>query len=243
MQNQLSTAILSSISSTKNKKIAVAFSGGLDSSLVAFLLSKENKVVLYTCGVENSHDIKTAEKTSKDLSLPLKKILIAEKEIKEETENLAKVINSENPLILSFEFPLYFVAKNCNEKIIAIGQGADELFGGYARYLKMPEEKLKEELNRDIENLIKIGVEREKKIAKHFGKEFFYPFLNENVVKIAKEIPLCQKVKNGKRKIILREIAKTFGIKQEIAEREKKASQYGSGIFKIVEKIKKEKLF
>lgn len=239
MQEELAKAILCSI--PKNKKIAIGFSGGLDSSLVAFLLSKENKVVLYVCGLKNSYDIKIAEITAKELSLPLKKILISEKEVREEIENLSKIINCKNPLVLSFEFPLYFVAKNCGEKIIALGQGADEIFGGYARYLRM--QNLEIELNKDIENLIEIGVEREKKIARYFGKEFLYPFLNEEVVKIAKKIPVEFKVKNGKRKIILREIARSFGLKKEIGEREKKASQYGSGIFKIVKKIKKKELF
>lgn len=241
MQEELTKAILSAIYSTKNKEIALGFSGGLDSSLIAFLLSKENKVQLYTCGLKNSYDIITAEETAKILSLPLKKILLSEKEIKEETENLSEIINCKEILILSFELPLYFVAKECNEKIIATGQGADEMFGGYVRYLSM--QNLEKELNKDIENLLNVGVEREKKIAEHFGKELSLPFLNKEIVKIAKKVPIEFKVKNGKRKIILREVAKTLGLKNEIAEREKKAVQYGSGIFKIIKKIKKEKLF
>ncbi|HLE34339.1 MAG TPA: asparagine synthase-related protein, partial [Nitrososphaerales archaeon] len=60
------------------------------------------------------------------------------------------------------------------------------------------------------------------------------------LVKYVVNLPVNLKLdsKTGARKIILREAAKTFGIDDELAGREKRAMQFSTGIYKIVSKLR-----
>jgi asparagine synthase (glutamine-hydrolysing) len=126
------------------------------------------------------------------------------------------------------------------EKNIVSGQGADELFGGYSRYLKMTQEELEFELEKDYETLVSQDIEMNHKVALHFDLTLITPYLDEAVVKSAQDIPLRYKVSDGQRKIILREVAKAFDLPPSMVNKEKKAVQYSSGIIKELRRLSKE---
>ncbi|MGH9923718.1 MAG: asparagine synthase-related protein, partial [Nitrososphaerales archaeon] len=65
------------------------------------------------------------------------------------------------------------------------------------------------------------------------------PYAAFDLVKYVVNLPVNLKLdsKTGERKIILREVAKTLGIDDELASREKRAMQFSSGIYKIVSKL------
>ena len=237
LENALTTAVSKL---TKDvKRIGVPFSGGLDSSIVAELASRSTDVTLYVAGFEDSHDFRVADESASMLDLPLIKIKLVEKDIENAIPVLAKIIKSKNPVILSFELPLFFTAKNSIEKILLSGHGADELFAGYARYLKS--KKLDENLENDVNELKSKGIIRDKNVVSYFDKELRTPFLDENVVKIGLSIPGEYKIKNGIRKYVLREVGKSLGLQDEIVMRKKKAAQYSSGVMKVMKKLAKEK--
>ena len=62
--------------------------------------------------------------------------------------------------------PLYIAAEMASEdgiKVMLSGQGADELFAGYHRYLKFYQEQgedAQENLNKDIDNLYQVNLQR-----------------------------------------------------------------------------------
>lgn len=236
---KLADSLRRSVKELHPESIAIPFSGGLDSSVIAFLI-KEHGPKLYVVSVGDSHDLKSALSSSEILGLELSVVSVTEDRIESSIPSLARLINSTEPLVLSFELPLYFVAESCRERMIISGQGADELFGGYARYLKMSYKHLREALERDLNILLNEGILRERSIARHFGKELFYPFLTECVIEFAKTIPAELKVREGVRKFILRECAKALGLPESITEREKKAVQYSSGIMPAIEKLAKK---
>jgi len=60
---------------------AVAFSGGLDSSLVAYLSRNSGLVTLYTVGLEGSEDLIHAKAAAEEMRLPFRPIIITEKDI------------------------------------------------------------------------------------------------------------------------------------------------------------------
>lgn len=216
-----------------NKEVALLFSGGLDSSIVAKIARTCTSLRLYTVGIEGAHDLRVAERTAKTLGIPWIGIVIDECDVISEIVSLSRLISTYNPLIISFELPLYFVAKTAEETLLMSGQGADEIFGGYARYLKMSSQELEISMRKDLVELMSIGVLRENRIVESFGKHLNCPFLHPAVLKALEGIPTMEHVHNGVRKALLREIGAQLSL-GDIALREKKAAQYGSGIMKTI---------
>lgn len=223
------------------REAAVAFSGGLDSSLIAMLAAKCTNVALYTVGVKGAHDTLAAQSAAKLLGLNLVQVEIDKKAIEEAVPDIIRTINSDNPVEISYEAPLYFAAKFAKEHLILSGQGADELFGGYAKYTEIPRDDLAQVLSMDAWHVQNEGVLSDRKIAGRFEKELRAPFLGESVVSAALSIPAGEKIKGGVRKAVLRDAARHLGLPEEIAGRGKKAAQYGSGIMNIIKKLAKEK--
>lgn len=115
-------------------------SGGIDSSLIAILASRhENGAKLgfhgkFTCfpGYDESTYAQAAAASS---NTRLHEIDITAADFR---DNIAKVIyHLDHPVAGPGSFPQYMVSKLAREhvKVVLGGQGGDEIFGGYARYL------------------------------------------------------------------------------------------------------------
>ncbi|MEM5804747.1 MAG: asparagine synthase C-terminal domain-containing protein [Candidatus Aenigmatarchaeota archaeon] len=221
--------LTNAIAGTKERNIAIAFSGGLDSAVIAKIASERMRATLYTAGATGCKDFAAAESAAKMLGLPLRKIEPSEAEVAEASQELAKTIRTDNLLILSYTLPLWFVCRSCSETAVVSGQGADELFGGYAKYQRSADAA--GEMRRDLEKLASGGLEQ--KIASHFGKKLILPFLDRAVIRFSTALPLERKISGGRNKIILREAAEMLDLGL-IAQRPKKAAQYGSGIAKVL---------
>lgn len=244
LKASISSAVSRSVENTG--RIGILFSGGLDSSLIAFLArNRANKadIMLYTVGTANSYDLINAEHASKLLGIVSKKIEISNEDIINAIPKLGKIIESKHPVKISFELPMFLGMERVVEKLVISGQGADELFGGYARYLNMNKGELRTTFKKDLKTLINDDIKMDYRIAGYFGKDLKLPYLDEDVVEIAEKIPIELKVNNGKRKIILKKVAKELGLPEELVQKEKKAAQYSSGIIKDLRKMaKKEKM-
>lgn len=225
-------------------RTGVLFSGGLDSSLIALLAKKQSKngqITLYTVGTADSHDLLNAEQATKLLGMNWKKIEVHAEEIILAIPKLAEIIDTHHPVKLTFELPLYLSLANIEDELILSGQGADELFGGYARYLNMEEEELRKAIEKDVKELLGNDIKMDYRIAVYFDKVLKTPFLDENVLKAAMQVPIEYKVDKNQRKIILKEAALQLGLPAEIVNQQKKAVQYSSGILKELRKIAKKK--
>lgn len=222
-----------------SRKIGILFSGGLDSSLITILASKySKKVTLYTAGAEGSPDLEWSRKVSEELGLKLKEYVFDIDDVKDAVPSVMFAIEEPNAMNLAIGIPLYFATKLASEdgtKILLSGQGADELFGGYAKYLTNPRI-----MEKDLTEMGEKNLARDDKIAMLNGVEGRFPFLDINMVKSALRVPLKYKIHNGTRKAILREVALELGLPKEVAYREKKACQYGTNAKKLLEKIAKK---
>jgi len=220
------------------KDFGIAFSGGLDSSLLGYLAMKYLNPTFYVVGFEHSKDIENAIESlslmfGEDYARRLKVIKITDDYVLEALKVFSK-LGLEDVLTASFEVPLYIVLKHSDEKVIISGQGADELFGGYMKYLKDP--TLMEE---DFKRLLEVTITFEDKLAMLFQKTIARPYLSEEIITIAKSLPIKEKVYKGIRKLALRRVAYLLGLPEEIIKREKKAAQYGSGVMRSMRRIAK----
>ena len=215
----------------------VLFSGGLDSSFIAFLAKKiGRKVNLYSSGTSNSHDKEWTKKAAGMLGLPIEFYEKNDEDIVNGISEIKRMTGETSPMLLLIELSLYFVTKQSDCPVMASGQGADELFLGYKKY--GAENTSKE----DIRKVIEYEVPMEMKIVRSNGKELLYPYLQRDVIEVAHKIPFEELVSDGNRKIALRNVASKLGLNDEIAWKQKKASQYSSGFKDAVDRIaRKEK--
>ena len=242
--------------------IGLIFSGGVDSTILAVILKdiaekrkkdenlKPLHIKLYAVGLENSQDISFSKRIAEDLELELKTIIIDEDIIRNSVEDVLTAIEDANIMKLGVGMTIYLATKAIHEdgiKVALSGQGADELFGGYNRYLKHFEDNtlfdayfnLDEEIYHDIANLYHVNLERDDAVSMANGVELRVPFLDKEVINLALDIPGKFKIKNNEdllRKHIIRDLALDIGVPEYIALRPKKAAQYGSGINKKLKK-------
>jgi len=217
--------------------VAYLFSGGLDSSLIASIFLPFNKGRLYCIGMSGSNDVIAAEKVAVEIGAYLEIVEAKEEEIVEAAEKVMVLIERSmkrepSYVEVSIYTPLYLLLSKIKEEVVISGQGADELFGGYHRYLSMNAEMRAYEMEMDIEFLRREGIKRDIAIANEFRKKLITPYLSEEIVKFALTLPPEWKIKGDVRKFILRECARQLSL--STAEREKKAIQYGSGFEKVL---------
>lgn len=244
--------LIKSISKLPKSSLALGFSGGIDSSILAKLLKNQNiDFTAYVVGIENCHDFKSAEQAAQEIGIKLNKIILTEEEIKEAIETEVKILQSlyqdkkdENlkpsPLRLSYNLPLFFLAKYAREKYIVLGQGPDEMLGGYEKHLKLNEERARKELKANTKTLLFSGILQNKATIEFFSKQAEFPYLQKEIVDFCTSLPYELKIKDKTRKYLLRKLAENLGLSKSLAFKEKKAMQYGSGIRPAMVKIAKK---
>ena len=230
------------------KKIAIAFSGGVDSSLLAKICSDIGlDVTLLTIGFEGSHDIEFSKKIASLLgfrhftyAIPKESFSSVAKKIKLKikTDNL-----SWNENCIAFHYVSKLAKEHGIEKILT-ANGIDELFCGYNAYREVIEngEKavmilMESKLENEIKMMKAVDV-----VSSGFGVKILQPLLSEEFVAFAKTIPIEEKIKNKDdliRKHIIRKLAMSVGVPSDSALKRKKALQYGSLIHKNLMKFKK----
>lgn len=228
--------------------VGVIFSGGVDSSYLALLLKEISsnvalKVTLYAVGVEGSKDLEASIKASKSLNLPLEICEVTEDMIREALPSVVRAIGDDNLMKVGVGLTTYFATQMVARDDINVaisGQGADELFGGYKRYLKsFIEDNLNYELREDISNMYHVNLERDDACSMLNSVELRLPFLDKALVELVLNIPDNKKIvsmHDDMRKSFLRKLAFEEGLDYDIAYRPKKAAQYGTGIDKILRK-------
>ncbi len=238
LDTQLEQAVQKSVEGLDT--FGVLFSGGLDSSLLAKIcIDIGTSPTLVSVYMEGSRDESVVRDAASFFDVAHIEKVIFEDEINEYVKRVEEIISTNNSLDISIGVPLFSALETASWAgldSVVCGQGADELFGGYNRYLKLEGKKLEKELKTDVET---INIARDKSIANACGIELLTPYLDEAVVELGLHIPVTLKIKNCVRKYVLREVAKNRGLPRSIWSREKKAIQYSTGVDKKVKKIMK----
>jgi asparagine synthase (glutamine-hydrolysing) len=248
LQNLLKKAL--SRTCLGNRSPTLAFSGGIDSVLIANYMKEIGTKPRLTCvGVEESPDLEAAERAADYLDMPLSMRIFGETEIDEHLDAILASVEEANPMKVGVAIPLYLVALDASTRscrVIVSGNSSDELFGGYARYVEQYQrgESVRETMYSDVINSHEVNFERDWKICVDLGTELRLPYADPELTRFALSLPLPYKLPlDGKepRKIILRRLASELGLPDEVTWRPKKAAQYSSGAAKIIEGLAKKK--
>jgi asparagine synthase (glutamine-hydrolysing) len=233
------------------KEVAVAFSGGLDSSLIAYLASKLGlKVSLLHVSMENQSESEEAIEVSDQLNLPLQVNLFKDSDVEQTLPKVVDLIEDADPIKASVGLPIYWVAEKAAEErfhVMLAGQGADELFGGYQRYVneycKDGSEKVRKTMFDDVVNIHESNLERDLKITNFHDVALRLPFASFELVEFALSLPIECKIEQKPgtlRKLVLRKVALNVGMPSSVVDRPKKAVQYSTGINDAIKRIAKK---
>ncbi|MGB9842668.1 MAG: DUF7411 family protein [Candidatus Bathyarchaeales archaeon] len=229
-------------------EVAVAFSGGLDSSVIAFLASKcDVHVNLVHVSLKNRAETAEARRAAEALGLPLHVHLFDEEDVAEAAAAVTALIEEADPVKVSIGIPFYWTAEKAAAagfRVLLAGQGADELFGGYQRYVKAyvtyGAEKAWKMMFDDAAGLHESNLERDVKICSFHGVELRLPFASYELAKFAVTLPVELKFErkaDSLRKLILRKAAENLGLPPSIAAKPKKAVQYSTGVNAVLKRI------
>ena len=214
------------------KSNTIALSGGLDSTIIAYLLKERNPNAVAIIAKDFvASDLTYCQRVSKEFDIPLTINQVSTTDILSAIDDTIKILKNFNDIEIRNNIVMYMAikwAKEQNNTGIITGDGADELFAGYSFLINTPEK----ELEKEIQRVCSVMHFPTQKIGKALGMTVESPFLNEKVVEVSKTIPSDLKVRNenGKRhgKWILRK-AFEKNIPMQIVWREKSPMQDGSG--------------
>jgi len=221
------------------RKAGVLFSSGVDSTLIAHIARKfDLNLSLYCVGTESSEDIRYSKRFARELGLDVKQIILTEEEIIQYYEKLRGFLQDKGLMRIELAIPIFTCSEHAKEdgvRVLLSGQGAEELFVGYERYAQCWRKggDLRRMLFEELQALHSKDLEWNEYVASLNHCQLRYPFLDKEVIQVATSIKPELNFEGGK-KAVLREVAKEMGLPHEIAERPKRAVQYGSGIHKTI---------
>jgi asparagine synthase (glutamine-hydrolysing) len=236
-------AVLDSVRDVTSDDLAVAFSGGIDSALVASGVDAP----CYVAGFPDSHDVAAAREAAREMSRDLRVVDLSHDDLVRAVPDIVRATGRTNPMDVQIALPLSLVAERVHADgyfRLAVGQGADELFGGYAKVVSPADdhrvdadtvrgarretvETLPRQLPRDVLTLRAAGVEP---VA---------PLLHDRVVEAALALPDDLLATDTERKIALRRAARGV-LPDSVVSNEKKAVQYGSLVSRELDRLARQ---
>ena len=208
---------------------------GIDSTILASIASEYTDVKAVTVCVKDSYDYINAEHEL---------LVVDEDDIIDTLRNLesagmpisgGNIMHASIACIVSI---LAGYAKRSGYGTIMLGQLADELFAGYARYIRYHRvygDGLNEILFNDVMNA-DVDLVRDDTAASPYTA-LILPYAFHILAEYAVNLPLHLKINGGIRKFILRKVAERIGMPPRTSYREKKAMQFSSGIYRMVKNI------
>jgi len=219
------------------QKLGLLFSGGIDSTFIAYILAKNN--VDFTCytakleggNIEEAPDYIYAKEIAKKYGFKLKVSKVKIENLESEVREVIGLIEEREYIKVSVALPFLLstkLAKKDGVKVILSGLGSEELFAGYRRHKQCEDPNL--ECYKGFLTLHYRDLYRDDVICMSQNQEIRLPFLDTNLINYALQIPVKYKLNldTNRSKIILRDIAKDIGLDEKYCERAKKAAQYGS---------------
>jgi asparagine synthase (glutamine-hydrolysing) len=226
---------------------AISLSGGLDSSIVAAIAKQYNpNLVLFTGTIARAPgpDLANAKLMAEFLDLEHRIYQITEEDITQFIPDAVWFLESFDEDCISGLISNYFVSKmvkqHCNS--VLVGEGADELFGGYRMVLKNPKVKSSEQRERLARKLLDIAYNTAlRRLDRGWmanGIDYQVPFLDSRVVAFSRKIPMDWKIygETQTEKFVLREAFRDM-LPEPIANREKLRFSMGVGMDDIMDDI------
>ena len=226
--------------------LAVAFSGGVDSGLIAAAVPNS---ACYVAGFEGCHDVAAAREAAEAMGrkADLSVVEITHDDLVRAIREVARATGRRNPMDVAIAVPLYLTAEAAaadGATRLAVGQGADELFGGYSKVVNPAEDdrvdaKTVRGARTETIRTLPDQLERDVLALRAAGIEPVAPLLDDRIVAAALALPGELLVADGKRKIALRRAA-TGSVPESVRTADKKAVQYGTYVSRELDRLARQ---
>lgn len=194
----LNLAVKKRVVDTSDRPIACLLSGGLDSSLIAALVSKyyDKQLETYSIGMKGSLDLKNAKIVAEHINSKHHEIILTEEEFFNSIPEVIYNIESYDTTTVRASVGNYLIGKHISKhsdaKVIFNGDGSDELTGGYIYFLAVDSDiEFDKECRRLLRDIHNFDVLRSDKSISSCGLEPRTPFLDKTFVNYYLSIPLC----------------------------------------------------
>ena len=241
-------AILGQVVATPAGGLAVAFSGGVDSALLAARLDAP----LYVAGFPGSDDVAAAREGAHLLGrgADLRVVEVDHDRLRAVVPEVVAATGRTNPMDVAIAVPLFLVAREAaadGHDRLALGQGADELFGGYDKVASAPADPRVEAdtvrgARREVLGSLPDQLSRDILALRAAGVEPVTPLLHDRVVRAALALDGDALAGGGERKRALRLAARAW-LPDRLAFRKKRAVQYGSDVDRELARLARQNGF
>ncbi len=224
---------------------AVALSGGVDSALVA---TGAPDAPAYVVGFEGAHDVAAARRAAEALGRDLRVRTLDHDDLRAAVRAVVAATGRTNPMDVGIGATLSLVAEAAaadGHASLALGQGADELFGGYAKVARLDDRVSADTVRGARDETLRSlpdGLARDSLVCRAAGIEPVCPLLHDRVVRAALALPAELLVEgrgpDATRKVALRRVARDrIG---DLAGTAKKAAQYGSYVARELDRLARQ---
>lgn len=215
-------------------ELALLFSGGVDSSLLAWELRSAPGLRLVTVGTHGSRDLVAAGSAARELGLAWHGTVVSAEEVLRLAQRIAPEIEGTGRVSQSVMVSLALALERSDPSEVLCGQGADELFLGYAHYRGLPPAEAEQRSVTDRRRLEEEDWPRSRRIAALLGKQITAPYLQPEFVAAALSVPIERRLPRPETKGYFRAWARHRGLPEGVALRPKRAMQYGSGVDRVL---------
>lgn len=180
-------------------EVGAFLSGGLDSSIIAAVAQKvlaeqgKGPLKTFSVGTAGSADLIAAREVSRHIGSDHREYAFTGEDVARVLPHVIYHLESADVDLVRSAIPTLFAARIAREEVKAVltGEGADELFAGYAyhhRYVDDPR-ALADELTRSLGTMHNINLQRVDRITMSVGLEARTPFLDRDLIDFAQSIP------------------------------------------------------
>jgi asparagine synthase (glutamine-hydrolysing) len=210
-------------------------SGGLDSSaMVALARPHVRELHTFAAGLPGAPDLACAQQVADFLDTTHHQVIVTQDELLSVLPQVIYHLESFDALLVRSSVTNYLVGKRAADYVGSVfsGEGADELFGGYAYLKELAPDQLQDELVDITGRLSNTALQRVDRSASAHGLVAHVAFLDLDVSEYALRIPVDLKLRRQEEvveKWILRQ-ALADALPEEIVWRRKAKFWQGAGV-------------
>ncbi len=186
-------------------EVGAFLSGGLDSSIISAIAARVlarttgRRLRTFAVGTEGSPDLAAARRVAAHIGSDHEEYCFNAKDLADALPRVIYHLESADVDLVRSAMPTFFAARLARRRVKAVltGEGADELFAGYAyhhAYVDDPR-ALADELTRSLGTMHNINLQRVDRITMSQSLEARTPFLDRTLIDFAQSIPAQLKMR------------------------------------------------